>query len=270
MSYYPPPVPGSPPPLPVQTFSYATPVHSGRPGILTAVGVVSICLACFSLLASASGVFTAVVFSTLARGPVVATPATITGNGTAGSWASGSATVVLDNVDGLDANASQLIVDAMTTKRALSDEREAQLKALMMKAGQKIFPGGASARTQVIIRNNISESGSIPGVGSGGSTYFIVGTGRIEVYDDHAVFRPDGSTETVSVSKTADENSPVDQTQDTSGASGTSGTVPAGTTSSSGAVMPGPAMTPTTPDDDAQWDRRSVRRRCWFRPGRIW
>jgi hypothetical protein len=35
--------------------------------------------------------------------------------------------------------------------------------------------------------------------GATGPDYFIIGTGRIELYDDHAIFRPDGSPQVVSV-----------------------------------------------------------------------
>ena len=71
---------------------------------------------------------------------------------------------------------------------------------LLAQAGKKIFPGDANALTPAMIRSNITEAGTVPGIGADhGSTYFIVGTGRVEVFDDHAVFRPDGSMDVVSV-----------------------------------------------------------------------
>src|SRR5687767_1033716 len=79
------PLPGLPPalPVPVQSLSYSMPVRPGRPGVLTAVGVLSIVVACISLLACLIIALTAGNFMMLARmgaggrgvvGPTVVVP----------------------------------------------------------------------------------------------------------------------------------------------------------------------------------------------------
>src|SRR4051794_36297640 len=69
MSHYPPPMPPQSP-IPVQPVSYLSPYASrGRPGILTAVGVMSIVVACFSFLGSLSGAFMALGFAMITATP---------------------------------------------------------------------------------------------------------------------------------------------------------------------------------------------------------
>ena len=55
------------PPLPVQSLDYSTPPRSGRPGILTAVGVVSIVIGALSVLMACSSLFTSIAFQVMPR-----------------------------------------------------------------------------------------------------------------------------------------------------------------------------------------------------------
>ncbi|MEA2734356.1 MAG: hypothetical protein QOE14_807, partial [Humisphaera sp.] len=77
---------------------------------------------------------------------------------------------------------------------------------LLMVAGRSMFPFMSPGTTPQTIRANVSESGRLPSASSGkkGPDYFIIGTGRAEVYDTHAIFRPDGSPAVVSVTAPID------------------------------------------------------------------
>jgi hypothetical protein len=103
MSFEPPIIPA-----PVQPISYMTPAARQRPGIMTAVGVISIVIGGFSALASVGGIVSAITYSMLSRMKIpptytVATPAvtpmpatvpTTTSTSTVGSVSlSGGATV---------------------------------------------------------------------------------------------------------------------------------------------------------------------------------
>jgi hypothetical protein len=127
-----------------------------------------------------------------------------------GTVATNSDGTVVSSDDGFNAGMTINIVSVLQRKRSLSERQVNQLMALLNQSGKRIFPFDAKAITPELIRNNITESGSLPGVGSsGGSTWFVVGTGRIEIYDDHAVFRADGSSSVVSVKAEApDDTSP--------------------------------------------------------------
>jgi hypothetical protein len=65
------------PPLPVQTLDYSPPRKSGRPGILTAVGVMSIVIGALSLLMGCSSVFMLVMMQAMSRAAPPPAPATV-------------------------------------------------------------------------------------------------------------------------------------------------------------------------------------------------
>jgi hypothetical protein len=171
---------------------------------LTAVGVISIVIGGISALSSVGGIFSSIGLAMTSRMPAAVftrtSSTTVTINGTP------SQGMLVIDPDTLSAVESQQIVNAMERRRSLTTDQETQLAALMQKAGGKIFPGDKSARTPSVIVNNITQSTTIALGGSKRSTHFTVGTGRIEVYDDHAIFRPDGSADVVSVSS-SDESS---------------------------------------------------------------
>jgi hypothetical protein len=88
----------------------------------------------------------------------------------------------------------------------LSDARQKHLDLLLSVAGKKVMPVASSpAITMQKIRANVTDVGILPSASGDGTgpNYFLVGTGRLECYDDHAVFRPDGSTDVVSASASA-------------------------------------------------------------------
>jgi len=193
-------------PMPVRPLEYDNAYSRvGRPGILTAVGVMSIVVACISMLASVSGILMAALLAMMGTikpmrlGPPVVTPST-----QMSPMASGGLLVAPEE-DGLQVNTRAMIIATMRRRRSLNDAQATQLHVLLAQAGKKIFPGDVKTLTPGLVRSNITEAGTIPGDGtSSGSTYFIVGAGRIEAFDDHAVFRAVGSGDVVSVSADGD------------------------------------------------------------------
>ena len=180
MSYVPPQIP-----LPVQPVDYAAPNFNSRPGILIAVGIISVVLGCFGVLASAGGAFMSLGFMMLGAMPPAAfapSSGTVTLKTGNGNTTVTGGMIVVQEEDGLDEALCRQVANVMGRKRELNDHRDTQLRALLAQAGKKIFPGDPQSLNPATIRANISESGTIPGVNEGGgSTYFIVGTGRIEV-----------------------------------------------------------------------------------------
>ena len=71
---YPPPLP----PMPVTPLNYDQRLSEARPGIITAMGVLSVVIGCISGLMSLSGIFSTFVFFAMSRTtiptPMVATP----------------------------------------------------------------------------------------------------------------------------------------------------------------------------------------------------
>src|SRR5437773_10209951 len=63
-----------PPPLPIGPLSYDVPSFRGRPGIVTAMGVMSIVIACASALASVVGLVWSVAMVVAAQAPAAFTP----------------------------------------------------------------------------------------------------------------------------------------------------------------------------------------------------
>jgi hypothetical protein len=223
-----------PPPLPVSPLGYdmAGGMQRGRPGIITAVGVMSIVVACLSGIFSLLGVVYAFGMFMVSKVPVpipttipsppglVAStaPAAAPAAGAAGGTDDGSTrtdgVVTIGGVEmtaaesdeGLSGEQRQVVITTLTRMSGLNDGRQKHLDLLLSVAGKKVMPVAASpAITMQKIRANVTDYGILPSAaGDGrGPTYFLVGAGRLECYDDHAVFRPDGSTDVVSASASA-------------------------------------------------------------------
>jgi hypothetical protein len=163
-----------------------------KPAAVTAIGVLSIIIALATM--------PAVVFT---PPPRPATPAPVVQQGPEE-----------DEIDGLPKAQRQLVIAALNRAKQLTPRRTRQLDALLAGKGRAMFPTaeqqGANVQT---IRQDVTDSGVLPSASpnKSGPHYFIIGTGRIEVYDTHAVFRPTGSGEVTSVS--IDESKPSPQPQ---------------------------------------------------------
>ena len=195
------------PPLPISPLAYGGwEKPFSRPGILTAVGIFSICLGALSFLVNAGGVFSNGAMLAMSKAPpslFTMPPMTVTAK-TATSPSVSGGLVVTPDEDGLPADKRATIMRVMNRGKTQLTQRQADsLDALLGQAGQKIFPfaAGGTFNPQAISAN-ITERGDIPRADQTApvGAYYVVGTGRVEVYEDHAVFRPDGSADVVSVS----------------------------------------------------------------------
>jgi hypothetical protein len=208
MTYQPPP-PTAPIPVAPLQWPEAPPVRRGKPGLITAMGIISIIVACMSGFANFVLTFVAVAMLAGSRGPAVwtppAPPVQVAPVGPTGATAvvGGLEVDPSQSEDGIhDENLRPMVIAGMTRARALDDGRRKQLDLLLMVAGRSIFPFISPGTQPQTIRANVSDSGRLPSAAAGkkGPDYFIVGTGRVEVYDTHAIFRPDGSPNVASVS----------------------------------------------------------------------
>src|SRR5207244_7759349 len=76
------------------------------------------------------------------------------------------------------------------------------LEALLADSGQDLFSFGPSAITASNVASSVSDSGQVHKLnGEAGPDYFVLGTGRLEIYDDHAVFMPSDGREPLRVSE---------------------------------------------------------------------
>src|SRR2546429_7800453 len=66
-----------PPPIPAVPLGYAPPPREGRPGIVTAIGVASLVVACLGGIASLSGIASGIAFLVMGRMKFPAPPAPV-------------------------------------------------------------------------------------------------------------------------------------------------------------------------------------------------
>ena len=220
-----PPEQHPPPPLPVAQYAYPYPepppmagmtfpstITPARPGILTAIGVISVIVGSLGTLAGLWSVGSLFAFSrmvTVANVLARAGP----GGGPAGAGASpaavpatapvgqGGPEVAVDEA-GMDEVARRRVAEALSEVLFLSPPRLEQLDVLLAKSGRDIFPGLSAGATPDAIGNLVQGHGTSPSAGpnSAGPDYFRTRAGRVELYDDRAVFYPARGAEVVRVS----------------------------------------------------------------------
>jgi hypothetical protein len=200
MSHLPPQVP-----IPVMPVTFVTPsAYQRRPGIVTGLGVASIvvavltAIACFVVM-----IWCFIMLANAASAPRTARmrPPVVMQNTGKGAIAQA---VEEDPINGLSKAKRNMAMAGLTRARALTPPRVKQMNALLARAGRLMFPITVQGSSAKLVQSNVSESGILPGArGGDGPNFYIIGAGRIEVYDDHAVFRPTGSADVVSVN--ADE-----------------------------------------------------------------
>jgi hypothetical protein len=181
------------PAVPVEPLSYGTPIPH-IPGILTAIGVISIVLGSWGVLSGGCGAMYGVIFGMMsARMPalpppptasVLVAPATGVVAGPAGP--DGAATA------GLDPARRELALSAMTSAHAISSQRSALLESLLAKAGDQILVIDSPQMPQAEVDAQISESGRTTGGLSddAAADYYVTGSGRVQIDDNAAVFQP--------------------------------------------------------------------------------
>lgn len=195
-------------PVPVLPVDYS--LGQARPGTITAIGIVSIVLASLGLLTGLVGGLYAVGFTiasavssrAAAMTPTSAPTATLTITG--GADAESSPAQLSEGPRGLAPPLRQVIIAGLAHKHVFDDEKNNRLHELLAKGGQEIFPAASSGSVSAVaIANDVIECAELPSSDGAaeGPIYFIVGTGKIELYDDHAVFFPTGRGEPIRVAK---------------------------------------------------------------------
>jgi hypothetical protein len=194
MSQYPPPGVA---PIPVQPLEYTLPVNPGRPGTITAIGIVSIIIASLSLLGglgSALWSFSMLMISTATARIPVAPPAPPPPAIISSTNPSSSAPSVRVTSNGFDDADRAIALDAMESVRPLSDARHKQMDKLLAKCGKQMFPVGNPRDLEKAVHNAINDSGQSYSSNGNGPDYYVLAGGRVEVRDERALFDPlDGS-----------------------------------------------------------------------------
>jgi len=159
-----------------------------RPAFVSVIGGTAIVVAILSLLASA-------VAGIASMGMIIGSQVATQQAARYTASASVKVAPVGDDAvarDGLAAYTRSTIIDVLARDQRLSEAQQTQLHKLLAKCGKSIFPIAAgSAPSPQRIRTSVSESGRLAGLhAKEDATYFIVGTGKIEVYGDRALFVP--------------------------------------------------------------------------------
>ncbi len=182
------------PPVPVQSIAYSTPVNQ-RPGLITAIGVISIVVGSFSLLFNGIAGLQAVGMVMISG----MTQAAATARQAASVAAAAPAPAPLDTLS-MPSEDRQTVLRGLAMHRAITKPRRDQLDALLATSGRQIFRLSGSDLTVSVVQQNVTDSGQLPDAKGGeGPDFFIVGEGRIELADDHAKFVPEDGRHSVRV-----------------------------------------------------------------------
>jgi hypothetical protein len=159
--------------------------YVSRPGILTAVGVGSIIIASISLIVDCGGLTFANLVSKLTVGATQSSAL----NSAPPPLASPAAGAEYVAADGLSAEQRKIVIAGLVQARAISDVRQRQVDGLLADVGQQVIQLSADNLTTDRVAAYVTEVRSIPS-GSGGppDDLFILGSGRLQVSDESAVF----------------------------------------------------------------------------------
>jgi hypothetical protein len=192
-------------PIPVEPLEYSLPSTRAartRPGVLTLVGVLSIGFACLGVAGGLLTLGAALYFSEAARAASAAATATARQSALPSSQppaiVAGPAPTT---ADGLDEAQRREAIRGLGMLRRLRPERVEQLDAILARAGRRIFDargdaesfGFERARAAVLDHGQLFTGNRR----AAAPEYFKTTTGRLELYDDRAVFYPDDGSPAV-------------------------------------------------------------------------
>ena len=186
--------------------------YERKPQVVTAIGVLSIIIALATMVGCLFVIGWSLAMYARSQMPaVVFAPAPASRN--AGQAPVVQSGPVEDETEGLPRAQRQVVISALNRAKPLTAQRTKQVDALLAGKGRVMFPTVDERTTVFQVRQDITGSGVLPSASQGktGPHFFTIGTGRIELYDAHAVFRPTGSSEVTSVS--ADDSKPSPGTQ---------------------------------------------------------
>ena len=180
---------GHPPvaaPIPAEPRDWSPPQWGQRPPIVGAIGVTSIVIASLSGLVGL--VLTGYGFVFYVAAIAMSSRATWGGSAGAPTLASPGGGVAHS---GTPRGQRQAVITSLTRTHPLDDpQRVAQLDAMLATAGRDLGT------------DNVLESGTMPDsrYGERGADYFVTPRGRLELFNDRAVFFPTDGSDTVRVS----------------------------------------------------------------------
>jgi hypothetical protein len=188
-------------PLSAVPLEYVPPATANRPGLVTAIGVISIVVSVLSGLASVGFGISGVslwIMSTIRMPRAAAVTASVK------TSAGPNLHRLSIGPRGLAADRRATVITALRRNHNLTEARVQMLDAILADSGEIMFSFGGEAINGASVVASISDSGQVHQLNGGaGPDFFVLGTGRLELYDDHAVFMPSDGSETVRVS--ADE-----------------------------------------------------------------
>jgi hypothetical protein len=196
MSHYPP----QGEPIPVQPL-YAIPAVPNRPGIITAIGVISIVVAAMSMLGGLITVFYSIsrmALAAMSSGPMPPTPVAAPSRPPIVTTQASTAPTVRVYENGFDDDQRPIVLDAIENVHPLSDLRHKQMDRLLAKCGKQMFPVG-KLNLEAAIKNGINDSGQSYSNTGNGPDYYVLSKGRVEVNDDRALYDPMDGGEKVRV-----------------------------------------------------------------------
>ncbi len=163
----------------------------GRPGSVTAIGVISIVIAALSLLMNVGLTFQAMIAYSSSRMIAAATASP--------PVSTSSTTLAVGDEflspSGLPRQQRALFDEVLGSQQRFNPERQSQLESFLTDHGRALLADDALPTTVDEVRRLINTSGRLPGLGGEeGRLFFELSTGRLEVGNDSAVFFPaDGS-----------------------------------------------------------------------------
>ncbi len=206
-----------PPPIPAQALAYPSPWAQARPGIITAIGVISIIVASISAVSSIGQAFTTFglmavskATSAMARAQASSTPvlAAPPGAPSAPTNSDGTATPEIVGPNGLGPEDRQVVEDVLTSAQPLDEARKAELDHYLARDGQSMFPTAGRSLTARQVKLSLSRNGATPDGGKDdpGHTYFVTGWGTLNIYDDKAIFTPRDRSQPAMTTSVAEDN----------------------------------------------------------------
>jgi hypothetical protein len=189
------------PPIPAIAYSLpSTPSPGAKPGAVTALGVVSAVVALLSAAGSALTAVAALAF--FAGGHAMSSRAaqTISLNNSPLFAPEPVRKPVEVGADGIDAVRRRPLVEAFESLHPLRPPRVEQLDVLLARSGRTVLLTAAERKTgrepaPASVREVVLDHGELfSGSRTPAPDFFKLRTGRLELYDDRAVFYPaDGS-----------------------------------------------------------------------------
>lgn len=82
------------------------------------------------------------------------------------------------------------VINGLGQLQMINPRRSAVLDALLAQHGRDMIPMAGGNPPPETIARSVSDHGTMPSAGGEPSQFFVVGNGRIELYDTHALFRP--------------------------------------------------------------------------------